>query len=189
MPGSSSLGFVQSSPRLASVVDESHMDDQHHRLPRRSPAPLSISSSLRPEEDVRVPVPRRLLLGWNGAMFLFHSLLAFVTLYVGNRDLMVPIYRTVLEFSFRDEADESAGWDILPVYAPSGTLPPHLAGGPLLPALRPLPPPQRHPAASLLPLRAGAVPHPHTVGGVLPLRPGDDRAHRVRARAARTATC
>ncbi len=123
MPGSSSLGFVQSSPRLASVVDESHMDDQHHRLPRRSPAPLSISSSLRPEEDVRVPVPRRLLLGWNGAMFLFHSLLAFVTLYVGNRDLMVPIYRTVLEFSFRDEADESAGWDILPVYAPSGTLP------------------------------------------------------------------
>ena len=121
MPGSSSLGYVQNSPRLPTVVDEVHMTDMHTRMSRR-PSPSPKPSCALPC-DVTVPVPRRMLLGWNVGMFLFHSLLAFVTLYVGNRSLTVAIYKTALTFSYRDEEDESAGWDITPTYVTAGELP------------------------------------------------------------------
>ena len=93
----------------------------------RAPQPLSIampsSSSRSSSSTVRVPVPRTLLLSWNASMALFHAALAFTTLYVGNRDLSVPVYKTVLDFQLRDSSDESAGWDLIPTYQSAGELP------------------------------------------------------------------
>jgi hypothetical protein len=63
---------------------------------------------------------RRLLL-WNGAMFVFHTALALTTLFVGNRDLTVPLYRTVLTFEVVPDAEPA--WELKPTYQESWGLP------------------------------------------------------------------
>jgi hypothetical protein len=69
-------------------------------------------------------IPRTLLTCWNAAMFLFHSGLLFITLYLGNRDLSVPIYRTELLFRTINVTNSSVRpWELVPSYVEAGTLP------------------------------------------------------------------
>ena len=90
-------------------------------------------------EDVVVPVPRRLLLGWNIAMFFFHTALVVATFFGGsNIDLEVPLYKTVIDFRWRNNASAALflnqtmasnvtdnttelGWDLIPLYEESGS--------------------------------------------------------------------
>lgn len=62
-------------------------------------------------------------------MVLFHASLAAVTLSLGNLDLTVPLYKTLLDFVPRTEAAsggegarELRGWDLIPSYGPGGEL-------------------------------------------------------------------
>tara|TARA_B110001450_G_scaffold253822_1_gene278027 strand:- start:563 stop:1369 length:807 start_codon:yes stop_codon:yes gene_type:complete len=63
-------------------------------------------------------------------MFLLHTILATVTLVVGNNGLTVPLFRTRLDFRFTNETasgEMSSGnarpWEIVPVYEEAGSLP------------------------------------------------------------------
>jgi len=63
-------------------------------------------------------------------MFLFHTILATVTLVVGNNDLTVALFKTRLDFRFTNEtalSEMSSGnarpWEIVPMYVESGSLP------------------------------------------------------------------
>jgi hypothetical protein len=62
-------------------------------------------------------------------MFLFHTILATITLVVGNIGLTVPLFKTRLDFRFAEVAsgiDASSGetpWEIIPTYEESGSLP------------------------------------------------------------------
>lgn len=73
------------------------------------------------------PVPRLLLLRWNGAMSLFHLSLFVVTLSVGNVDLAVPLFKTMLDFRYVNSTNNATGddrpWEIVPYYVESGSLP------------------------------------------------------------------
>lgn len=55
-------------------------------------------------------------------MALFHTILFTVTLSVGNWDLSVPMYKTLLDFVERDETNDDAGWDLVPSYGYGGEL-------------------------------------------------------------------
>lgn len=107
MPANS-LGFVHKGPPEMS---------QQRATPRgvhtRAEAP-----PLMPLE-VTVTVPHSLLIRWNLSMFLFHSLLAIVTLSAGKLDLQVQLYRTAIDFQRRN----GTGWDLVPQYLPAGSLP------------------------------------------------------------------
>ncbi len=106
MVGSNSLGLV---PRPTAT--------------RTSP-PLPISSSsFQDATTTTVIVPKSTLTGWNAAMALFHAALAILTLAVGNSNLQAPVYKTALNFTFRNATDQTAGWDLVPVYQESFSLP------------------------------------------------------------------
>lgn len=92
------------------------------------PRTVDIRTSVSPA--TRISVPAGQLTAWNGAMFLFHTILATVTLVVGNNDLTVPLFKTRLDFRFTNETasgEMSSGdarpWEIIPVYEESGSLP------------------------------------------------------------------
>ncbi len=71
-------------------------------------------------------IPRNKLTAWNAALCLFHSSLAFVTLYFGNVSLSVPLFKTLLNFRFvgeEGEEGENRAWEIVPVYAEEGSIP------------------------------------------------------------------
>ena len=86
------------------------------RRPRRRPA-------------VVLEVPRARLTMWNLALALFHGGLAALTLAVGNVDLAVPVYKTVLDFRVLNATDANGtsaptdAWELVPSYARSGSLP------------------------------------------------------------------
>ena len=48
-----------------------------------------------------MPIPRRLLVGWNVAMCCFHTALAALTLVLGNRNLQVDVFRTAMNVTDR----------------------------------------------------------------------------------------
>lgn len=58
-------------------------------------------------------------------MFLFHTILATVTLAVGNGDLTVPLFKTRLDFRFTDNSTDGdrRPWVIVPVYEESISIP------------------------------------------------------------------
>ena len=62
-------------------------------------------------------IPRGLLTMWNLAMTLFHAGLTFITLYFGNRDLSVPMYKT--NITLRTNANGTE-WELIPSYVPGG---------------------------------------------------------------------
>jgi hypothetical protein len=104
MPGSSSLGFMTT---------------------QRPPTPAVVAVEVEKEECEApcIEVPRGALLAWNAAMSLFHATLCAVTLVAGNRELSVPLYKTVIDFVVRDPAlGNDAGWDLVPAYRESGAL-------------------------------------------------------------------
>lgn len=69
-------------------------------------------------------VPRVQLTCWNAAMCLFHSGLLFVTLYLGNRGLTVPVYRTEILFRINNVTNSTESpWELVPTYAEAGSLP------------------------------------------------------------------
>ena len=102
MPPSSALGFtnITNNPRHASRARAAAVAEV---VPPRG-----------------AELPRRLLWRWNVAMACFHTTLAIITLTVGRLDLRVQVYRTGLDFV---ERNASRGWDLIPLYVPSGTLP------------------------------------------------------------------
>lgn len=70
--------------------------------------------------DVIDDVPASTLTCWNLAMAAFHTAFAVVTLAVGNVDLTVPVYKTVLDFR---RSNGNTTWELVPHYAPAGELP------------------------------------------------------------------
>lgn len=102
MPGSSSLGYVNSQ----------------HPPPAPKPPPIVVDVD---EPEATLEVPRTPLLAWNAAMSLFHTALCVLTLTLGNRDLTVPLYKTVIDFVERGNATDD-GWDLVPSYRESGRL-------------------------------------------------------------------
>lgn len=69
-------------------------------------------------------LPRNTLRRWNLAMFLFHSVLATVTLTLGNIDLQVPTYKTLLDFVRYNTTDsEEVPWRLVPSLGKSWELP------------------------------------------------------------------
>lgn len=106
------------------------------------PAPSSYSSPtstiiIEPRvREASVLFPRTLLLRWNLAMALFHSVLAACSILIGNVDLAVPIYKTVIDFQAfdgsgelihtsgsGDSSKEEEAWKLVPTYEKAGTLP------------------------------------------------------------------
>ena len=109
MPGSSALGFhATPAPRARPIETEEDMQI----------AINPVENSVSGQE-----IPKGLLLRWNAAMFLFHSILATVTLTVGNLDLTVPTYKTVLTFTIRNISDPEQGWDLVPTLEEAEELP------------------------------------------------------------------
>ena len=66
-------------------------------------------------KPVKVPVPRIRLILLNMVMSLFHSALAFVTLYFGKIDLNAPLYRSSMNFTWN--VNTTPPWDLVPVYS------------------------------------------------------------------------
>lgn len=126
MPQSSSLGFTSygsTAPELAAASRAGPVMNAARR-----PRAVDIQASVSPE--TRISVPAGQLTAWNGAMFLFHTILATVTLVVGNNDLTVPLFRTRLDFRFMNETasgEMSSGndrpWELVPTYEEAGSLP------------------------------------------------------------------
>ena len=90
------------------------------------PRTMDIQTPVPPQ--TRIVVPAGLLTAWNGAMFLFHTILATVTLVVGNNDLTVPLFKTRIDFRFMNGTGEMSNetarpWEIVPVYEESFSLP------------------------------------------------------------------
>jgi hypothetical protein len=104
MPGSSSLGYV------SGTADAMHFES----MAIHPVAALSIDTTLStPSGQV---IPRRTLTMWNAAMALFHTALATITLVLGNRDLSIPLYKTVLTFKNATELNVTDGWSVVPEY-------------------------------------------------------------------------
>lgn len=109
MTVSSSLGYTDSRAAAPRVFVP----------PRTEPTAGARSlSDVAHVEDIAIDVPRRLLLRWNAAMVLFHSILAAVTLGAGRTDLKVQTYKTVLTFQRRN----GTGFDLIPRHEPDGFL-------------------------------------------------------------------
>ena len=62
----------------------------------------------------KIPIPRSKLICLNLTMFLFHTLLAFVTLFFGNVDLKAPLYKTDMNFTIQQNT--TPAWDLVPTY-------------------------------------------------------------------------
>lgn len=123
MSRSSSLGFTSwgsSAPEIRSAANSAPVVNAMLR------SLAAVEIEVPPSS--RVSIPRTRLVAWNCAMFVFHSILATVTLILGNTDLMVPLFATRLDFRFSEapSGDVSSGvapWEIVPVYEKSGLLP------------------------------------------------------------------
>lgn len=113
MPATSGLGvFGRDTPRAAREI---------------------VSFTRAPVHDVTVQiqqVPARTLTRWNYAMTLFHAALAATTLAVGNLDLQVPVYKTRIDFQYRNGTANATNttarerpWELVPLYEESGSLP------------------------------------------------------------------
>lgn len=113
MPWSNGLGFVQ-------TTDTHRVVTSNVAIARTPTAPCASTPSMA--------IPKARLVGWNAAMALFHTALATVTLALGNIDLRVPLYKTLLDFVPRSEVgsgpsgEELRGWDLVPSYGPGGNL-------------------------------------------------------------------
>lgn len=117
MPGSSTLGIVFGTATAERTRIETRKTSDME-LAAASRAPFAPRGSAAGQE-----VPKTLLLRWNAAMFLFHSVLATVTLTVGNLDLTVPTYKTILTFTIRNITDPDQGWDLVPALEEAESLP------------------------------------------------------------------
>tara|TARA_B110001452_G_C15176387_1_gene408742 strand:+ start:80 stop:1075 length:996 start_codon:yes stop_codon:yes gene_type:complete len=127
MPQSSGLGFTSwgsTAPELAAATRSIPVMNSITHRQRDG----DVEASTSPPAS-RINVPGGQLTAWNGAMFLFHTILATVTLVVGNNDLSVPLFRTRLDFRFNNETasgELSSGelpWEIIPTYEQSISLP------------------------------------------------------------------
>ena len=70
--------------------------------------------------------PRGTLVGWNGRWRIFPRRPAFAAtvLLVGNRELTVPLYRTVLNFTYTtNQTDDDRAWELIPQFERGGDLP------------------------------------------------------------------
>ena len=72
-------------------------------------------------KEVLIPVPERTITLSNASLFVFHSALAFITLFLGNVDLSVPLYKSVLDF--RVGGEDGREWEIVPVFEEGGSIP------------------------------------------------------------------
>lgn len=118
----SSLGDVRTNP------------NGHHRsIGPRALAARSPSTSSRAVATPPSALPVVLITRWNLAMTIFHAALATVTLTVGNVDLAVPVYKTLLDFvvvfsNGSITSDPRAGmggdraWKLIPSYGEAGEL-------------------------------------------------------------------
>ena len=117
MPQTSSLGYM--SRGAPSRVSSSSSPTTRARA--TGIEVVAVNTSVDPP-SCAIPVPRRLLTAWNGAMFLLHATLATVTLVIGNNDLTVPLFRTRNDFRFLDPNATDGAWEIVPTYEESGAL-------------------------------------------------------------------
>lgn len=118
MPTSSGLGFnARTEARPPSV----------RAMERGESTSSSVVVRKAVTDVVEIEVPEQTLVRWNLAMALMHATLVVVTFVAGNVDLMVDLYRPAFSFQLRDvpsgEPAGSAGWDLIPVYYRSGSLP------------------------------------------------------------------
>lgn len=120
MPGSSSLGYLSTGSVNPEMQFQAMSAPQRHAMMAVPPPPCP------PATTPTIAVPRTRLTLWNAAMFVFHASLATVTLVLGNRDLTVPVYRTVIDFRYvngTEDVDEGERpWELVPVYATGGEL-------------------------------------------------------------------
>lgn len=113
MPGSSGLGYHGNWASPRAVSPRASRADVVAAPEYASAAPPTVGSD----------VPRRTLIGWNVAMFLFHAALAATTLLVGNRDLLVDVYKTTVEVRWSNASSSATAWRLVPRYLPAGELP------------------------------------------------------------------
>lgn len=73
---------------------------------------LQKKDGAKPSSEVVLPVPEKKLRLWNFAMCAFHSILAGVTLAVGDIDLRVPVYGSELELITL--VNNSDAWQYIP---------------------------------------------------------------------------
>lgn len=124
MPKSSSLGFTSWGSTAPEVSAAAHSAPVVNAAARPVQIDVPASTATTP----RISIPRGQLTAWNGAMFLFHTILATVTLVVGNNDLTVPLFKTRLDFQFTEALSGESGsgerpWVIVPLYEEAGSLP------------------------------------------------------------------
>ena len=81
-------------------------------LPRRASVAAAAPPTVLPADKAL------LIIRWNWAMAVFHLLLAAVTLGVGNRELAVPVYKTVVDF----QVPVNGTWSLVPYQRESGSL-------------------------------------------------------------------
>lgn len=130
MTRSSSLGFTNAGQGNPEIL--------RHHLPMvqmqafAGVAANQNTTSSTTSTPYEVAVPRRTLLLWNFAMFLFHSALATVTLVFGSQTLSVPLYKTVIDFvtlseeasgTMSGEAGSGDAWRLIPSLVEEGSLP------------------------------------------------------------------
>lgn len=133
MPGSSSLGYLSTGSTNPEVFRQAlptplrlDIEAAPARSARKASAAPSTTRASPNVVDV-VDVPERTLTFWNVAMFLFHAGLASLTFVVGNLDLRVPLFKTVIDFRFvngtTELAEEDRRWELVPTYVQQGSLP------------------------------------------------------------------
>ena len=120
MPGSSSLGMINSGSRS---MNRESTEGKIVESVRKNMNTTSVDTTPRLFSTYSTRVPRNKLIVWNFSLFLFHSMFAIITLYFGKIDLTVQVYKTQIGFSRRDINNTDAGWDLTPIYVEGGTFP------------------------------------------------------------------
>lgn len=115
MTGSSSLGFMTSNVRSNTAASLDGVIDRQIMSPFSGIDDSIMSGGAREvSKPFTVPTSRRLLTILNLMMALFHSSLAFVTLYFGNLDLEGSLWKSEMNFTRYDNA--TPPWDLIPTF-------------------------------------------------------------------------
>ena len=129
MPGNS-LGFNRTFYHPPSGRPTSEMERPSVSMEKAETAPTNLTLPVRTSapqhscpcmKTVLIPIPERTITLSNASLFVFHSALAFITLFLGNVDLSVPLYKSVLDF--RVGGKEGREWEIVPVFEEEGSIP------------------------------------------------------------------
>ena len=121
MPQSSSLGILGSGSSAPEIQFQALSVPQRNMAHQGALAAEEVAANAT---TVRQTIPRVTLTVWNAALALFHAGLAATTLVLGNRDLSVDVYKSVVDFRYVNESASGDGdpWELVPLYAPAGTL-------------------------------------------------------------------